>query len=445
MNSFKITTTLITISALSNFALLNAQEKQIESDKGTPKVIEVKVAPSDSKLDQQVHKPSGSIFFQNGDSITGQIINWDLNSMTIHSPDFLEPITFSNKYILTTLLNDKPKTNEKEFNNLTTLVLQHRNNQQGLHGVVKGSFSSISDTHVTLNTSYAGKINVLKKFVTKMEVDSKEGYLYTGPNSIEEWHDNNIYKVILNQNNRVSMQKYISGKQQRDNLKLEKTDQERERINLNRNNQNNLPNSLNARYDIYMSKSEGVFHIFRNGIKIYTIKDTAPKPGKFGSSIHLISSNSRPIRIKNFTLSRWNGHLPSEIDEEAFATLKGDGQRILLKNGDILLGKVGSVKDNIMEVDTLYTPIKLPIVRLRSVDLTSSASLHEPIMYLNDIKCWFNSQDWIILKPISLNGDKLTAYHQALGENQFDLNTFHRIDFNIYENNENIPLSSDDW
>jgi hypothetical protein len=149
--------------------------------------------------------------------------------------------------------------------------------------------------------------------------------------------------------------------------------------------------------------------------------------------------------VKNLSLSKWSGHIPSEVDADTFSKVKGDGERILLKNGDILLGRIGKVRDGLMQIETLYTPLNIPIIRMRSVDLTGSKLKEEPIMYENDIKCWFKDKGWIILKPISIEGNTLTAYHQALGENKYDINVFKRIDLHIYNKEANASRRSDSW
>jgi len=491
MNLLKTTFNLLSISLLGNIAILSAQSEDV-----TP--------PTNIEKKQESHL-SGTVYFVNGDSVTGQIIDWNLDNITLSSPDFIEPITFVSAHVLNIILDDQESSKETdEHSDLTSLIIQHRGKEQGLHGVIKGSFANIDDTHVTLNTSYAGEIKVLKKFITKMEVDSKKGYLYSGPKSLEEWYNNNTdqywsysnqsliagitagniaqdiklpehalisfelswknqenlelllyssdpeasrpddyYKLSLRPYNNVTMYKYLLGRRLSD-LSSKKKDERRLNLDVNRN-QNLRKKNLTSHYDIYMSKKEGVFHIFRNGSLLDTWTDNSPKPNSFGSAIHLISSNRSPIRVKNLTLSKWSGHLPSQIDQETFAKLKGKGQRILLKNGDILLGQIGTLKDGLMEIETLYTPIRLPIIRMRSIDLTADKIKDQPIKYFYDIKCWFKDKGWIILKPISIDGKKLTAYHQALGENEFNLDTFKRIDLNIYTNNHDQLVPQNDW
>lgn len=449
---------------------------------------------------------SGTIFFFNGDSITGTITGWTQDHVTIISPDFIDTLIFSTAKILNITLDDnRNNTLEVDPNHdETTLIINNRDNQQGLHGIIKGGFSNIDETHVTLNTNYSGTIKVLKKFVTKMEIDSKKGYLYLGPKNLDQWHNNSIeqhweyknnsliggdragniaqdlhlpdeasisfdlswkgdehltlylfssdheqtrpddyYKLNL-QRGRCSLFKYIKGSQ-KSHINSELAKNRGNKFRIQPHNQLTINKQLHAHYDIYMSKAKGEFHVFRNGIKLDTFTDSFPQSDDFGSAIHLVSSNKTPVRLKNISISKWSGHIPSDVDTETFAKVKGDGERILLKNGDILLGKIGKVRDGSMQIETLYTPLNIPILRMRSIDLTSSNVKEEPIMYQNDIKCWFKDKGWIILKPLSINENTLTAYHQALGENKFDLNIFKRIDLHIYDKSANASRKSDSW
>jgi hypothetical protein len=468
-------------------------------------------ALKDTALEDGVAMPaekslSGTINFFNGDSISGQLTDWHKGQVMITSPYFVDPISFSTAQILNITLKDNRDNtlatgiNEDE----TTLVINNRDNQKGLNGIIKGGFSNIDDKHVTLKTSYAGEIKVLKKFVTRMEIDSKKGYLYLGPKSLDEWYNNSIkqtweytnnslisgsksgniaqdlaipeeaaisfdlswkndeyltlyffssdheqskpdnYYQLNLQRGKCSVLKYTNGRQV-SHLQSE--------VQRNRNNrfrirpENNLSDNddLHAHYEIYMSKTKGEFHIYRNGVKLDTFNDSNPQANKFGTALHIISSDKTPIRVKNLSLSKWSGNIPSEVDAETFAEVKGEGERILLKNGDILLGRIGKVRDGLMQIETLYTPLNIPIVRMRSIDLTAAKLKEEPIMYPEDIKCWFKDKGWIILKPISIKGNTLTAYHQALGENSYDLNVFKRIDLHIYDKNANASRKSDSW
>lgn len=449
---------------------------------------------------------AGTIHFFNGDSISGQINDWDKDQVAITSPDLIDPVSFSTAEILNITLKDN-RNNVIEVginDDQTTLVINNRDNQQGLHGIITGGFSNIDDKHVTLKTNYAGEVKVLKKFITRMEIDSKKGYLYLGPKSLDEWQNNSIkqtweynnnsliagskagniaqdlgipdeasisfdlswkedeyitlylfssdheksrpdnYYQLSLQRGRCSLLKYVSGKQL-SHLTSEKVLERRNRFRIQPQRNTAKTKELHAHYDIYMSKVKGEFHIYRNGVKLDTFTDSKPQAEKFGSALHIVSSNKTPIRVKNLSLSNWSGHIPSVVDAETFAKVKGEGERILLKNGDILLGRIGQVRDGLMQIETLYTPLNIPIIRMRSVDLTGSKIKEEPIMYENDIKCWFKDKGWIILKPISIEGNTLTAYHQALGENKYDLNVFKRIDLHIYSKNANASRKSDSW
>jgi hypothetical protein len=496
MNSFsKIS--LIKLSSILCAASLCAQQDNPLPVEGEQVAQAVK--PSETKL-------AGTIYLLSGDSISGTISQWDKDYLVVTSSDFVDPVKFATEKILTIELDDHGITDMGAGPNQdeTTLIINNRNNQLGQNETIKGGFSNIDETHVTLNTTYAGEIKVLKKFITKMEIDSKKGYLYLGPNSIDEWQNNSIkqtweytnnsliggvtagniaqdlgtpdeatlsfdlswkedeyltlylfssdheqsdpdnyYKLELRRENCL-ITKYVDGRQV-SHLSSERMLEMQNRFRIEPNRLRSSEKELHARYEIFMSKTKGEFHIFRNGTKLDKLIDSNPQANKFGSALHLISGDRTPIRIKNLSLSNWSGHIPSAVDAETFAKAKGEGERILLKNGDILLGKIGKIVEGLMTVETIYAPLRIPIIRMRSVDLTGSNLKEEPLMYESDVKCWFKDKGWIILKLISIEGNTLTAYHQALGEHKYNLNVFKRIDLQIYNKEANTKRLSDSW
>jgi len=488
---------LVVIFTIFSYYFLSAQDAPDTKPNATL------AAEKNSENDKQL---SGTIYFYNGNSLSGKILSWDQDRITIANPDLVGNVTFSTAKILSVALdsNRSMDVKLKEKNDETSLVINHRDKQKGLNGMIKGNFSYIDDETVTLNTSYAGEITIKKKFITRMEIDSKEGYLYYGPNSLDEWHDHsseqgwkfqhnalisgeNIGNIAKNigipeaailsfdlswkddevislyfyssdhemsrpdhyyqltiQRGNPSMIKYTGGRRV-SHLTSEKRN--RGRFNnfrqIPRNNVNNR--KFHANYTLYMNKAKGIFHVYKDGIKQDTFTDHKVDMKNFGSALHLVSSRKTPIRIKNLRLARWSGHVPSTVDKEKFTKFKGKGERILLKNGDMLLANIGQIKDGKLQVKTPYAPLRIPIVRMRTIDLLNSEDKEEPIMNIGDIKCWFADKGWIILQPISIKDNILTAYHQALGENQFDLNIFKKIDFNIYDKSANSNRRQDSW
>ena len=199
-----------------------------------------------------------------------------------------------------------------------------------------------------------------------------------------------------------------------------------------------------ARYNIYVDKVKGSIHVFINGNLINTFLDPNPSPDKFGTGVHFISGENKPTKISKISLSKWSGNMPSNKDRDAFAKLKGSGQRILLRNGDAIIGKTGSIDKGLMNIETEFGPMKLRVAGMRTIDLSDTPE-DGPKMYKEDIKLYLKEGGWIIVKPISLSGSKLTAFHQAFGENIFDLNAFKTIDLHVYSDKHNNARKTDDW
>ncbi len=457
----------------------------------------------------------GSIHFDNGDSISGKILNWSKSNISVSSPDLLEPVTFSNSNILKITFNDNQTTNKANPHlDETILIMNNRDNEVGKNGMIRGSLVDITPQKIKLNTAYAGEISVMRKFISKMEIDPKKGYLYYGPKSLEHWHNNSLTKGWKFENNSLISSRTANGNIAKNinlpdqtsisfdlswkkspyiSLFLYSSDHEmarpdnyyklsldrgrwllnkyidgrrvnttrilKEKKLLLRKNAFGRPritplksfNKLHAQYSIYIDKTKGLFHIYQNGSKLISFLDADPKTKKFGTAMHLLNNSRYPVRIKNLRISKWNGHIPNKINEKTFSSLKDakqpkvEGEHILLKNGDFLFGKINKVDNGLVEIETKHAPLKLPLNRLRSIDITASIKKEEPIKDIDDIKCYYKDKGWVILKLIALGEKSFTAYHQAIGEKKFNYNAFKRIDLNIYDEEANSKRKPDTW
>ena len=197
-------------------------------------------------------------------------------------------------------------------------------------------------------------------------------------------------------------------------------------------------------YQFYIDKKKGIFNIFVNGKQISTFQDPAPNSDELGTSVHLISGNNAPIKLKNIKMSRWNGITPNSLDKKIFEKLNGTGQKILLQNGDAVIGKTGVIDDGFMGIETEFGPMKLLLNSIHSIDLSDTAE-DPPLMSKGDIKIYYNTGGSIIVKPISIIGSKLKAFHQAFGEKEFDMSAFNRIELHVYSKEHNRSRKTDSW
>ncbi len=436
---------------------------------------------------------SAKLNFLNGDTFSGQIIKWDTEKIQIKSAFLVDPATFPTANLVDVILEsdgtpiiqkDDPNAKEKA---ITTIKMNNRFNMSDEHDVIKGEFKQIDDDSVTIDTAYAGQLKIDRKMINKLWIETESGYIYSGPNNLKEWHNNEPSQVWRYTNNSLiaeataSISKDVKLPNQAVismdhewkgnpyfSTKLYSSDHEQSRpdfhyefvarsgslyiqkvfenrtTRLNTKNQlGNRPfgrgrvlnNAKSAHYDIYMDIDKGIFHIYLNGKLFGTYTDPSPKPEKFGTAIHLFNHNNSKSKISKIRINAWNGNEPQNEDDSALKALKGEGQKVLLRNGDAVLGQIGAIKNGFIEVVTEFGPLKIPVIGMRTIDLSGSEK-HKPKRYKEDIKAWFNEQEWVILKPIEINGNKLKAFHQAFGEKEFDLRAFTRIDLHV--NNEKI-------
>ena len=132
-------------------------------------------------------KLSGDLIFSNGDLISGAILSWNDEEIELLSPDMLESSTFSTKNILSLKLHDDPAARLPTPKDLTTLTLKPRNDKSLGQDEISGSLSQISDTHVTLDTPYAGTLKFKRSLVQDINIEATGEHIYQGPNSLSEW------------------------------------------------------------------------------------------------------------------------------------------------------------------------------------------------------------------------------------------------------------------
>lgn len=449
---------------------------------------------------------SGTAYLQNGQSITGTILNWDDKSIQLSSPVLVDSVIFDIEEVIHIDLDTQdtnalqaPKNNRIDQTSIQ--INSNKYTRPGKHGVIKGSLAGISDTHITLNTWYGGQIAVSKEFIHNMDISSKGQTLFKGPGKLKDWHNNlhtNHWKedaggFTTKQGGNISRELELPSAlhmsfdlEWRDGLNLSiflygdkaKTSYPQTRYELrtqlyqpirinkylagryqgfNQQHQDHNDPGVReisrifsqkegkARYDIYLNPKRGTHLVFINGIKFLEVTEPQPDPKQLGKAVHLMSRKGANIRISDMEIKKWTGSLPNKDDINALKELEGEGQRILLKNGDILIGEIQSIKDGLMTIKTEDATFPIPVVNMRKIDMGESKVKREPMQEAADIKAWFHDGGWVILKPISLNNGKLKAFHQAWGDCDFDINVFKKIEFNLDNKKYNRTRNQDKW
>lgn len=461
---------------------------------------------STSFAQDKVTKISGTAHLKNGQSVTGNIIEWNENSIQFSSQLFLNNVTFDIEEIMHVELDpnqaeaNKPAVNER-IDHTNIQINSNKYTRPGQHGSIHGSLAAITDTHISLNTWYAGKATVAKDFIHNLDISAKGQTVFSGPGKLKGWHNNlhtNYWKeyekgLTINQHGNISREldlpsaihlgfdiewknslnlsifiygdqaktsypqtRYELRTQQYQPLRINKYVAGRyQRLNqqeLNRNDPKvrNMRTAFNqkngkARYDIYLDPKKGTHIVYVNGIKYLEATEMNLEEVKLGNAIHLTSRKGANMRLSNLEIKKWSGSIPGSNDVAALDELAGKGQRFLLKNGDLLVGEIKEIKDGLMTVKTEDATFPIPVINMRKIHMGETKVKREPMQEESDIKAWFHDGGWIMLKPISLKNGKLKASHQAFGELDFDLTAFKKIDLNLDNKSFNRLRSEEKW
>lgn len=434
-----------------------------------------------------------SLKFVNGDSLSGDLISASASEITISSDAIKNPITIDKNKLLSATLTDtsdhEPTTNLK-IDHIASIKLSDRYKFRE-RDLVKGQIKDISATTVTLQTQYAGELILDRSLVHSINIASSLTSHYSGPNSLEEWTtfgDENAWKyknnTLTNTPKRGDIGKELNIPSKavlRFQLSWQKTNNQRfsiflyatniksanpeayYQVDINQYDVNVYGYSTthrrqqleknprrveriqrtSAEYTIYMDKENGIFHVFIDGIKQYSFKQQAPIKGKFGGAL-IFKHNQDRLLIKNIELSAWNGIVPTG-DNTVNEDIKALGKHaITLANGDSLAGEIKRVNNNVMEVETKYTPIQIPLKvtsEIKLDPLDDNQAKARP----NEIKAYYRDGGWIRIDLTKIEANFIYGSNEAFGEKKFKLDAFKKIDWNIYTKEHNLLRSEVDW
>ncbi len=417
--------------------------------------------------------------FRNGDHLRGTIQNWDQSGITLASEILEKPIVIQSQSIQSLSVIPRKREQEKNYLHETLLSIKprfFRQNEATSADLLRGQLTDISETHISLHTWYAGTLDIERSMIASVDVYGKGKQTYYGPNSLEEWNqlghepawtfkngtlssENNghIAKHIDMSNISVLSFDYswignpdmqvllFSNDPQHDNpkncykltlssnhTKLTKFHNQRETSIMHMRRAPQLRGSGSTHVDFYADATNGNFALFLDGQRIFVEQDRKPTPDSMGGGLHLISKNSPLTRIRNLQVSRWNGDIPKSQSQPAIESLEGEGEKILLRNGDAIIGTIESISDELIRLKTVHTPIEFPLERMRSLDLRNKKN-NAPIMKANDVLARFQTGGWVILDLHSITPTTITGYNQAFGTATFQLDAFSSIEFHIYE------------
>ena len=487
-----ITTCLVGLFYVSA-ATIGAQDvpiqlKVIEED---IVVIEKKIKAPREKTDQTASKKeesSSRVFLTNGDKLRGTALNINQQGELLFESDSLRqtaefPI---NNVVCLNLggwqIKERPDT-------LARIKL-HSRFRESSSDTLLGELHELTQESIKLKTWYGDIITLKRAMVKSLKIVNNSLGSFFGPNNIQEWSlpqgkgswqfqkgalvsrakggvgrdiglrekahisfdlkwsSSMRFRILLYSNDVTAAQPgaYYDLNFNRNYTflrthgKLSKKVQQRgggrwQQIRL-------LNDTKTAHFDIFADRKAGTFSVYVDNVRVCLLQSLTPDPEDLGTGLSFIAEERYPIEVSGITVTPWNGTSlpnptktagaikPAPADDKKDAS-KPPPHKILLNNGDEVPGTVGKVENGHMIIETEYTPIQIPLKRIKSLNLGDTGE--EPKKYADDIRAWFHQGGHITLKLSSFKDGKISGYSQAFGDIELDLSAFNRIDFHIYD------------
>lgn len=431
--------------------------------------------------------------FANGDLLSGSMHSLGPDQLIWKSPVLEKPTPFFLRSVLDLTLPSAAPDIKADHEAVVTLTNGD---------VIRGQLATVTDSDVSLDTWYAGRLTFKRLMVADVKIDERSDFAYRGPTGMDGWQtsEDKVWSY-----NRLSFVSKGTGSIARDKLlpeecvvsfdaawkgdsfglKLVLFSDEPAKENPNtgyemsfqrgsvylRNcrTQSFLGSAHSAALaeqdrvsiEVRASRKSGkvCLYINRRVVEVWTDPEVAR--GKFGDTLHFISQNPMPLRISRIGVGAWDG-VVQDTPEPRVGMIRQFGMqggaeppkpaakepstegRMLLANGDSIEGEVTSIENGVMSVKSGLGDIKLPVARLRTVAM-KKVDLERCIRRNGDIRGWFPDGGSIVFRLDSVGEGTLTGSSQNFGTATFKLAAFDRIEFNIYDPELEDKRAAEDW
>ncbi len=466
--------------AITETAGTTAQETSGQNQAGT------------QENDAKDRKLRARLLLTNGDRLSGLPKSIDQDQHLLFESDSLrQTASFPLANILS--LNFDSWKAAPTVNTIARVELQPRF-REDRGDTILGALRELTPDSIKLDTWYGGIITLKRSMVLSLSIISNSPGNYYGPNNIEEWNlsgdsDSWTFKngalvshslgsigrdMKLREKSHISfdatwensmrfkIQLYSNDTQSRSPSAYYEVNLNRTYAYLRTRGKTNgraamlgggrwkqisvPPQERSARFDFFVNRKVGSITIYIDGKHACALQSQSPDPENLGTGLTFVTEERYPLEIKEITITPWNGTtLPKSKTPVGEDAEKNDQQpddseqssphKIILNNGDEVPGTVGKVEDDRMIIETEFTPIHIPLNRIKSLSLGDKGE--EPIKKRGDVRAWFHDGGRITLQLASFTDNKISGYSQAFGDVTLDLSAFSRIDFHIYDDKAN--------
>lgn len=427
---------------------------------------------------------SAMLNFSNGDRLNGSLVKmsgnhiiWKSQLLAKESKFFLDQVQDI------TLPFFEPPTDNIDHIAQIRFNPDLRQQNENLPGdIIQGQLVAVNQENIILNTWYAGQLTINRNMVKDLEINDLAAPIYSGPSKKDDWKSipDSAWKWENNSYTRLSdgmisktfdqlpdryCFRFVSTWKNEFSLKIQFAAEDIEEdtengyalnismgnIYLLKRSSDNQANGLIGDYTRYQqlrTKEKSVFRLYvdtKDGIiALYSDDELIQqwndsKPLLTGKSFQLSQSNGNNavINLSRMSLTEWDGILPDSETTLLNNTINNpepdkDEQRVHLRNGDILLGKVHKIENSEISLTTRFNEIKLPVSRIKKLSLAPS-EYDERLLQNGDIRAWTHEGDYLTFRLEEITADgKIKGYSQHFGTATFDPRVFSRLECNIY-------------
>jgi hypothetical protein len=434
--------------------------------------------------------------FGNRDQLSGSLKSLTTEQLLWESPIFGQPTVFPLKNVLDVTLAAAPQ--KPSASHFATVELTNGDS-------LCGQLVAVSDELVELKTWYAGLMKIRRVMVSSIRIDEAKELIYQGPESLAGWiqgesdpplWDFKDAALTTNANGVIARELPLPDEfvltfdlDWREMLGLKvlffsdnvKSDSPSNGYELTlqgrsaslRNCQSRRPlgrgtNGLDfkdgnkARVEIRASIKTGKVILLIDHAVVASWLDPDFAANKIGRCVGFVNLNSSATKISHITLARWDGFVEGPQGELAaqenrpFGIEEGPGEppaaapkapkesRIILRNGDSLVGDVISIAEQLITIRTPLKEVRIPIGMLRNLVL-KPASLERCKRENGDVRAWFADGSSVVFTLRTVGEGTLAGTNQNFGAAEFKTAAFNRLEFNIYDSDFEALRSTAGW
>jgi hypothetical protein len=409
----------------------------------------------------------GTVNFFNGDQLHGDLLQITPEGMVRwQNPFITAPVEFAATNVASIYL--PPAANVSPPAQGDAADIELTNGDQ-----IRGTVTELTADTLKIATWFAGPMSIPRPMITSISPNSAiTGSFYTGPNSLKEWtpieqkeswayEDGALVSINRGSIERdcklgalsqvefdMEWQSYLNMRVMLYNKTRESNPQASEgslllEITGNRAQLRGIPKqglmntfgsmaaldpailtANKCRVGIQVNSTKKQVNLVINGklVQQWTDNDWNPGQGTLVTFVSMVPGT----KISKIRIGPWNGNTPITVDQPA-----EDQDAVLLVNQDRITGKVESIGNNKIALQTAHAPMTIPLDRVASIKFgNKNRSLAR--RRNGDARCEFVGGDSIIMQIQSFDGVNLVGKSDNFGSATFGRQAFSRLTLNIY-------------